>query len=285
MTNGLVHFALQGKVGDVVLTTPVIRKWLEVHGNTGVVFWTKPACQWIYQDWPQVDVRILNPGQEWYDANTIPLMRQHGATTAISFRLHPDKQHLLDKYNLLECFFAAAGLPLPSKPTTLEIPIIDPRTRASVQTLTRSLGPKFVIISRHSQSLPTPVTKEWWLALISQLTLHNYRVLDNIVGQEAPLPDTIPLVNYPYRELLLLSERARATVGVRSSVMDVVAAGRGRTISFMPNILTRLFAFSKMRIQGDITDIVVKSNLPAPVQVLSMIESAVANHTATMLHF
>lgn len=262
----MIHFSLPGKCGDVILSTPALGHWLTLYPDADVVFWTQAESAWVYRRWKRVQVRIIDIPQiqihfkEW---ELIPFLKAQGADQVICLNAWPDKLDVFSRgINLLTSFFEFAGLPVPPPPYRLNVPVHDHALKRQVTQFANQLGSPFVIISRHCHSITNELTDKWWSHLVKKLNRLGFAVLDNIAGSETALRGTIPLVNWPYPNVLLLSRLAKATIAVRSGLTDVVAAGGGRLISLIPQDSHRHLAYSAFKLEGDIVDIIHKSLPP-----------------------
>jgi len=92
-----------------------------------------------------------------------------------------------------------------------------------------------VIIAPYAKSVVQP-PRSFWDELVKGYRQQGFQVYTNVVGDEAPLPGTIPLT-LPINQMIRAVEYAGHFVGLRSGLCDIVSTADCRKTVIMPDCI------------------------------------------------
>lgn len=118
------------------------------------------------------------------------------------------------------------GLPLTVKPRS-------PKFLKRYDRLNEIPFGKSIILSPYAKSV-TAIKAEIWVQIVQEYQSKGYSCYTNVVGNEMPLPDTIP-ISPSIDEIQSLVEWAGTFIGIRSGICDVIREASCRKIALYPD--------------------------------------------------
>lgn len=217
-------------LGDIYIMMSYLPFFLErEHISECIVLVVGNACAKVVRLFGNYDVEILS--QQDMDELIQAVLYTKDWN---SFIAHQDRPYVVNLHRALylkriplEMMYCCGVFGLPINTVPREATVF-----TEYEGLSEIPRNKSVILSPYAKSV-TALPEQIWKEIVSDYTKKGFRCFTNVVGDEAPLDDTLP-ISPMISEMKSVVEWAGTFVGIRSGLCDVIRTVKAEKIALYP---------------------------------------------------
>ena len=218
-------------LGDVYIMMSYLPHFLKKRNiDKYIVFVVGNACADVVKMFENINVRILS--QKEMDETLQAVIYTQDENSYIA---HQDRPYVINLHKALyiKCIplkqiYCCGVFGLPKETTPVEASFF-----SKYNDLASIPKGKSVVFSPYAKSV-TAISTKVWQKIVTDYKKKEYKCFTNVVGQEVPLENTIP-ISPKINEMKSVVEHAGTFIGIRSGLCDVIRAADARKIALYPD--------------------------------------------------